>query len=305
MRFLLILTVFVVAFAAACRNNANNNPAQMNRSSNTSRANANAQATVNANQSNAAQTTAQNGEIPVYGYEVVRTYKHDPNAFTEGLFFHNGYLYESVGQNGDSAMRKVELETGAIKAQHTLDKKYFGEGATVLNDKIYQLTWQEGRCFVYDAATLEPVATFAYEGEGWGITTDGTNLIMGDGSDVLTFRSPTDFRTVRKINVTYNGKPLYLINELEYINGEIWSNIWHSEDTATMNYPNIGKPNYIARINPADGKVVGWIDLKNISPDDVARDPENTLNGIAYDQAANRIFVTGKKWRKLFEIKVK
>ncbi len=162
---------------------------------------------------------------------------------------------------------------------------------------------------MYDTATLEPTANFQYTGEGWGLTNDGTNLIMSDGSNVLTFRSPNDFRPTRTVNVTHNGKPLNFINELEYINGEVWANIWHSEDTTTYlgddQLANLGKPNYIARINPADGKVTGWLDLNGISPDDTDRDQENTLNGIAFDHAANRIFVTGKKWRKLFEIKIK
>lgn len=310
MRLLYLLSVFAAVFTASCLDNsANRNAtAQMNRSQqNSSSSNANAHTSANS----AANLTAPNttGEIPIYGYEVVRIYKHDQNAFTQGLIFHNGFLFESTGQNGNSTMRKVEFETGTVKARHKLEDRYFAEGATILNDNIYQITWREGRCFVYDAATLEPTANFQYAGEGWGLTNDGTNLIMSDGSNVLTFRSPTDFRATRTVNVTHNGKPLNFLNELEYINGEIWANIWHSEDATTylgeVKLANLGKPNYIARINPADGKVTGWLDLDGISPDDTDRDNENTLNGIAFDAAANRIFVTGKKWRKLFEIKIK
>lgn len=256
---------------------------------------------------NSAKTSAA---VPVYTYEIVNTFKHDPKAFTEGLFFYNGFLYESTGQEKKSNLRKVELETGKVVQQFDIPKETFGEGATVLNGKIYQLTWQDGRAFVYDADTLKLLKELSYQGEGWGMTTDGTNLIMSDGSHLLKFVDPETFKTVRTVTVLQpDGKPLFLVNELEYIKGEIWANIWHSEDTETGTaqgrLPNIGKPNYIARIDPNSGKILGWIDLAGISPDDSERDSENTLNGIAYDQARDRIFVTGKDWKKLFEIKVK
>lgn len=263
----------------------------------------------NSNRSaNAAVSSRTGGEqssaaIPVYTYEVVKTYKHDPEAFTQGLTFHQGFLYEGTGSpdyNGTSSVRKIDVTSGLVKQKRGLDPKFFGEGLTILNNKIYQLTWNEKIAFVYDVNTLEPQTTLAFTGEGWGLTNDGTNLIMSDGSHILRVVDPNNFRTVRTINVFNNGKPLTNINELEFIKGEIWANIWHSEEPDKL-----GKPNYIARINPEDGKILGWVDLGEISPDDVARNPENTLNGIAYDTDNDRIFVTGKQWKKLFEIKIK
>jgi glutamine cyclotransferase len=248
---------------------------------------------------NTANNTAKT-EIPTYTYEIVKTYKHDSDAFTQGLVFYGGFLYESTGQHEKSTLRKVRLEDGNVVKKHKLGDDYFGEGMTILNGKIYQITWQEGTCFVYDLNSLEPVGELRYAGEGWGLANDGTNLIMSDGSHIIRFADPANFRTLRTITVTHDGKPLYRLNELEYINGEIWANIWHSEEKQTL-----GKPNTIARIDPNTGKVVGWVDLAGISPDDVQRDQENTLNGIAYDPATERIFVTGKKWKKLFEIKIK
>lgn len=297
--FYLILPILLCAFAAGCRDNAANN-AQVS----TSNKNA-------VNNSNApAATPNANAEIPVYTYEIVKTYRHDDDAFTQGLVFHNGWLYESTGQEGNSSLRKVELETGSVKEKVKIKKDdIFAEGMTILNGKIYQITWNNQICYVYDLNTMEQLSLLAYNGEGWGLTNDGTNLVMSDGTNKITFRDPTNFSPIRSINVTHNGKPLNMLNELEFIKGEIWANIWHSEakttSVGTQNLPNLGKPNYIARINPADGKVVGWIDLDKISPDDVDRDEENTLNGIAYDAAADRIFVTGKQWKKLFEIKIK
>lgn len=293
--------ILLVFFFSACDNKQSN------------RSNAN----MNANKSNAATATpaptaaaTSDGSVPVYTYEVVKTYRHDQNAFTEGLFFHNGFLYESTGEEGRSNLRKVDLETGKVVQQRDMSKESFGEGTTILNGKIYQLTWQEETAYVYDAESFQPVKEFRYQGEGWGLTNDGTNLIMSDGSHLIKFINPETFKTVRTITVLQeSGKPLFWINELEFINGEIWANVWHSEQQQTSSaqgtLPNLGKPNYIARIDSQTGKLLGWIDLGNISPDDVKRDPENTLNGIAYDAATDRIFVTGKQWKKLFEIKLK
>jgi glutamine cyclotransferase len=278
-----MLPFAVLLFGAACKEQSNqNNPVSVT------------------NNSNAAPVTQAKKEIPVYTYEVVNTFKHDAQAFTQGLVFHNGFLYESTGQHGKSTLRKVRLEDGDVVKRHKLDREYFAEGMTILNDKIYQITWQEDTCFVYDVNSFEPVGKIRYTGEGWGLTNDGTNLIMSDGSHILKFVEPANFRTVRSVTVTHDTKPLYQINELEFVKGEIWANVWHSEKPDIL-----GKPNTIARIDPSTGKVVGWIDLNNISPEDVARDEENTLNGIAYDAATDRIFVTGKQWRKLFEIKIK
>ena len=283
MRFFLLM-IFSV-FAVSCKNDATANKSNVN--TNTA---VNANKTVNANNQTA-------DKVPVYTYEIVNTFKHDSQAFTEGLFFHDGFLYESTGQEGKSDLRKVELESGKVLQQVTLAKSSFGEGTTILNDKIYQLTWQEGQGFIYDA-NFKLIGDFGYAGEGWGLTTDGKNPIMSDGTHILRVVEPDTFKTIRTLVVNNeNGRPLMKLNELEYIKGEIWANVWHSEE--------IGKPNHIARIDPNSGKLLGWIDLGGISPDDVARDSENTLNGIAYDAAKDRIFVTGKNWKKLFEIKVK
>ena len=239
--------------------------------------------------------------VPVYTYEIVNTFKHDPKAFTEGLFFYNGFLYESTGETGKSDLRRVELETGKIVQQFKLPTDSFGEGTTILNGKIYQLTYREGRAFVYDAETFKLLKEFNYQGQGWGLTNDGKNLYMTDSTHVIRVLDRETFKTIRTIAVfREDGKPLMQVNELEYIKGELWSNVWHSEDPEIL-----GKLNYIARIDPANGKLLGWIDLGGISPDDVERGSENTMNGIAYDAQNDRIFVTGKDWKKLFEIKVK
>jgi glutamine cyclotransferase len=260
--------------------------------------------------------------VPVYTYEVVKTYPHDPKAFTQGLIFHDGSLYESTGQEGKSSVRKVELETGKVAQKHDVPPEMFAEGLALLGDKLYQITWQDKLAFEYSLADLKLLREMSYSGEGWGLTSDGTNLIMSDGTHILRFVDPQSFKTVRSLAVFQTaGKPLFLLNELEWIKGEIWANIWHSEQTETSTMqgrmPNIGRPNVIARIDPASGNVIGWIDLSGISPDDQPKmsgdmeeysgDPkaENTLNGIAYDEAGDRIFVTGKNWKKLYEIKIK
>ena len=258
---------------------------------------------VNKSNGNTANTTVKsNQSVPVYTYEVVNTYKHDPTAFTEGLFYKDGFLYESTGEK--SSLRKVEIETGKVLQKFDLPKESFGEGISLWGDKIYQLTWQEGVCRVFDAKDFKLIKELRYSGEGWGMTTDGKNLIMTDSTYVIRFVDPETMETVRTIPVfREDGKPLMKINELEWIKGEIWANVWHSEEPQVL-----GKPNYIARINPADGKLLGWIDLGGISPDDDVNEGlrgENTLNGIAYDEATDRIFVTGKNWKKLFEIKIK
>lgn len=252
----------------------------------------------NTNTNSSPKTTTVNP--PTYGYQVVNTYKHDPNAFTEGLFFHNGFLYESTGLDGKSDLRKVELETGKVVQSYKLPKTSFGEGITLFNGKIYQLTYEEGVCRVFDAETFQYLKEFKYTGEGWGMTNDGKNLIMTDRTHILRFVDPETFQTVRTVPVfRENGKPLMQINELEYIKGEIWANVWHSEEPEVL-----GKPNHIVRLDPNSGKILGWINLDGISPDDVERDSENTLNGIAYDEKTDRVFVTGKNWKKLFEIKL-
>lgn len=274
MRFyILILLVFLFSTCNSTSNNSNK---------------------TNVNNSNTVKTTSS---VPVYTYETVKTYKHDPNAFTQGLVFYNGFFYESDGEYGESNLRKVEVETGKVVQKKDLAEDYFAEGLTILGDKIYQITWQENTAFVYDM-DFKLLKEMRYQGQGWGLTNDGANLILSDGTHVIRFVNPENFETIRTIVVNdENGKPLMKLNELEYVKGEIWANVWHSEE--------IGKPNHIARIDPASGKLLGWIDLQNISPDDVKRNSENTLNGIAYDAATDRIFVTGKQWKNLFEIKVK
>jgi len=243
---------------------------------------------------------AAKAPLPVYGYEIVKAYPHDGEAFTQGLFFHNGFLYESTGEYGESSLRKVEIETGKVLQKVDQPKESFSEGIALFDGKIYQISWREGLCRVFDVNDFKLIREFNYQGEGWGITTDGTNLFMTDSTHVMRVLNPETFKSV-KMNAVMrdDGKPLMKLNELEYVKGEIWANIWHSEEPETL-----GKPNYIARIDPATGKLLGWINLDGISPEDTRRSHENTLNGIAYDPATDRIFVTGKKWKKLYEIKI-
>jgi glutamine cyclotransferase len=225
---------------------------------------------------------------PVYTYHVVNTYLHDPTAFTQGLVYTDDILYEGTGLNGASTVRKVDLTTGQVIAKRSLPSTYFGEGIAVLNGKIYQLTWQSGTCFVYDKNTLDPIKQFSYSTEGWGLTHDGKQLIMSDGTSTLYFRDPETFSEICRIEVIGDAGPVRNLNELEYIDGEIYANIWQTDR--------------IARINPKTGKVTAWIDLSDLlSPED-RFNRVDVLNGIAYDASAKRLFVTGKWWPKLFEI---
>ncbi len=255
----------------------------------------------NANSNRQSSNTAKAGPLPIYGYEVIKSYPHDPKAFTEGLFYHDGFLYESTGEEGHSSLRKVDLETGKTVQKWDLPREDFGEGIAMIGDKIYMLTWKGGLGRVFDAKDFKLLREFQYQGEGWGMTTDGTNLIFDQGTHVLKVVDPETFRTVRTITVMReDGRPLMQINEPEIIKGELWANIWHSEEPQIL-----GKPNYIVRIDPNSGKILGWIDLAGISPDDQKPGQnENTLNGIAYDAEKDRIFVTGKNWKKLYEIKL-
>lgn len=229
------------------------------------------------------------GTVPLSTYRIVRTYPHDPNAFTQGLQFLDGVLYEGTGLNGRSSIRKVQLETGKVLQERAISPEYFGEGITVWKNDLLELTWQSHVAFVYEKATFEPKKRFSYPGEGWGLTHDGTNLIMSDGSDELRVLDPATFAEKRRIKVTAAGAPLRNLNELEYVKGEIFANIWQTD--------------YVARIAPENGRVGGYIDLRGLlTPAERAK--TDVLNGIAYDAARDRLFVTGKLWPKLFEITV-
>lgn len=233
----------------------------------------------------------ENAVVPRHGYQVVGIWPHDSSAFTQGLIFVDGKLYESTGQEGRSSLRQVDLQTGAVSKKVDVPVPYFAEGIALLNGKIYQLTWLHETGFIYDAQNLERIGQFKYDGEGWGLTTDGRSLIISDGSERLRFIDPDSFRVTKTIAVVDGKIPVSKLNELEFVNGEIYANIWHDDRIAT--------------IDPQNGRVTGWIDLKGLlQPGDVD-DPEAVLNGIAYDQASDRLFVTGKLWPRLFEIKIK
>jgi glutamine cyclotransferase len=226
-----------------------------------------------------------------YGYQIVNIYPHDSNAFTQGLIVSDGKFLESTGQEGFSSLRRVELETGKVLKKVDVPVPYFAEGIALLNGKIYQLTWQQHVGFIYDAQSFERVGQFNYSEEGWGLTTDGKSLILSDGTNQIRFIDPSDFHVSRTINVLDGQTPIRELNELEFVQGEIYANVWHD--------------NRIATIDPQSGRVTAWIDLNGIMPEGELRDPEAVLNGIAYDQANNKLYVTGKLWPRIFEIRVK
>jgi glutamine cyclotransferase len=225
-----------------------------------------------------------------YGYKVIHTYPHDRDAFTQGLVYDNGVLFEGTGQESGSTLREVELETGKVIRQHNLDGSLFGEGIALYRDRIYQVTWRNKVGFIYNKSDFKLINKIFYPTEGWGMTTMNDKIVLSDGSNVLYFYEPDMFTVISKIEVYDNEIKRDSLNELEYINGEIWANIWVN--------------NHIARIDPATGKVLGYIDLKGILPASDQNAETDVLNGIAFDSKANRIFVTGKRWPKLFEIKV-
>jgi glutamine cyclotransferase len=235
--------------------------------------------------------SAPSGRAPVYVADVVQSWPHDPGAFTQGLQWYQDRLFESTGQEGQSGIREVELRTGRVIRKRDVPAPYFGEGIVILGDNLYEITWKHGVAFVYDWKTFEPKGQFKYDGEGWGLTTDGTSLIMSNGSSAIVYRDPKTFAVTKTIVVTDQGQPVANLNELEWVKGEIWANVWQSEQ--------------IARIAPATGKVTGWLNLTGLLPAADRRGSEDVLNGIAYDAAADRIFVTGKLWSKLFEIKLR
>ncbi len=221
-----------------------------------------------------------------YTYEIVEVYPHDQDAFTQGLAFLDGFLFEGTGLYTQSTLRKVELETGKVLEKISLADQYFGEGITIMNNRIIQLTWISNKGFVYEKDSFELISEFSYPTEGWGITNDGSHLIMSDGSSTLFFLDPQSYETVRQIEVI-DQEPISKLNELEYIQSRIYANIWLEDK--------------IVVINPQTGKVEAWVDLTGLSPED-SIDPNKVLNGIAYDSEKDRIFVTGKNWSKLFQI---
>jgi glutaminyl-peptide cyclotransferase len=232
----------------------------------------------------------QPARAPVYDVRVVNSYPHDPNAFTQGLEIRDGELFEGTGIRGQSTLRRVDLETGEVLQMVALDSQYFGEGITVFEERIYQLTWQSHTGFVYDHTTFEHIDTVTYSTEGWGLTHDGERLIMSDGTATLTFRDPATFEALDTVEV-YDGDDLIVrLNELEYINGEVWANVWLTDQ--------------IARIDPESGQVLSWLDLTDLLDPADRTGPDAVLNGIAYDADTERIFVTGKLWPYLFEIEV-
>jgi glutaminyl-peptide cyclotransferase len=232
------------------------------------------------------------GRVSQYTYEIVNSYPHDPEAFTQGLVYHEGVLYESTGLNGRSSLRKVELATGKVLQKIDVASVYFAEGLALFNGRLHQLTWQNQIGFIYDPSSFNRVATFNYLGEGWGLAHDGNSLLLSDGTDRIRYLDPGNFQVRASIGVHDNGRPVTLLNELEYIKGEIYANVWQTDR--------------IARIDPKTGRVNAWINLAGLlSPTDRAGHSVDVLNGIAYDPAGDRLFVTGKLWSKLFEIKLK
>jgi len=223
-------------------------------------------------------------------YRVVHSYPHDANAFTQGLVYADGHLYESTGLKGHSSLRMVDLESGRVLQELPVPSQYFAEGLAAWGSTLVQLTWQEHTAFVYDRFSFRQIRTQSYKGEGWGLTADGKELILSDGTAGLRFVDPATFRELRRVIVKDHGVPVLQLNELEFVKGEIYANVWHSDR--------------IARISPVNGNVLGWIDLTGLLPAGERTDPQAVLNGIAYDAAHDRLFVTGKLWPRLFEIKV-
>lgn len=222
------------------------------------------------------------------GYRILETLPHDVGAFTQGLVVHDGMFVESTGQNGQSGIRHVAIATGKVRRMERLDDRYFGEGLTVLDGKAYMLTWLTQTGFVFDVKTLKQLSVFTYQGEGWGLTNDGTNLIMSNGTNMLVVIDPTTNRVVRTVNVTLDGRPLPYLNELEWIDGQIWANVWRTTD--------------IVRIDPATGHVLGVIDCTGILPQSAMTESTDVMNGIAYDSTSKAVYVTGKNWPHIYRI---
>jgi glutaminyl-peptide cyclotransferase len=227
---------------------------------------------------------------PEYTFTVVHVFPHDTSAYTQGLAYRDGFLYEGTGRNGQSSLRKVRLETGEVLQQVNLEPEYFGEGITILRDKVYQLTWQSKVGFVYDLSSFRQLRKFSYSGEGWGLATDGHDLFLSDGTAEIRVLDPENFKEKRRLKVHDGSTAIDELNELEFVEGQIFANVWHK--------------NRIARVSPQTGEVVGWIDLDGILSSVYRLEPEAVLNGIAYDPTGKRLFVTGKLWPKIFEITI-
>jgi glutamine cyclotransferase len=236
----------------------------------------------------AAEGAPQMTAAPTYTYRVVNRFPHDSSAFTQGLVVHDGVLYESTGLYGESTLRKVALETGEVLARHDVAARYFAEGLTAWQDQLIQLTWEAQVGFIYNRETFEVLRTFQYTGEGWGLTHDGTRLILSDGSEHLRFLDPETFEETGRVTVRDRGAVVSQLNELEFVRGEIFANVWQTDR--------------IARISPETGVVIGWIDLAGLQPAAQLTSIDAVLNGIAYDAGRDRLFVTGKLWPTLFEI---
>lgn len=229
--------------------------------------------------------------VPTASYDIVASYPHDPAAFTQGLDWHEGTLYESTGINGQSSLREVDLASGEVRRRIAIPSEHFGEGMTIVGDRVVLLTWRSHVGFVYGLADFGLQREFPYEGEGWGLTHDGQALIMSDGTHRIRFLDPETFATTRCIGVYDSARPLVNLNELEYVRGEIWANVWQTDR--------------IARIDPASGALLGWLDLTGLLPAEERTPLADVLNGIAYDPEADRLFVTGKRWPKLYEIRLR
>jgi glutamine cyclotransferase len=240
--------------------------------------------------SNVSEALGQTGNPAIYGYRIVNVYPHDSRAFTQGLVYRDGFLFESTGLYGRSTLRKVRLESGEVIQQVPVDAKYFAEGLTDWGGLLIQLTWQSSIGFVYDLRTLALQSEFNYPGEGWGLTHDRGRLIMSDGSSSLRFLDPATFKEIGRVSVKDRGEPVENLNELEFVRNDLFANVWHTDR--------------IAIIAPQSGQVIGWIDLSGLLSDIYRTNPEAVLNGIAYDTARDRLFVTGKLWPKLFEIQL-
>ena len=235
-------------------------------------------------------TAPQSAHVVEFGYELVRSMPHDKRAFTQGFVMDGGFFYESDGGYGTSSLRRIVPLAGQSLNKIDLPQSIFAEGLTMLDGKLYMITWKTEKGFIYDPTTLKQVGEFAYAGEGWGLTNDGKSLVLSDGTNRIRFIDPKTFAVTRTIDVTLDGKPLAQLNELEWVKGEIYANVWHE--------------NFIVRIDPGSGRVTGKVDLTGIMTPAPNADIEDVLNGIAYDAASDRLFVTGKRWTRVYEIKL-